>query len=180
MYGIILVRQVSLPGSPPGKRDWPFLGSYLLSAIFSMLILALSLTEPPPLSNTYHYIHLFIFSLRVLLFCSLLVVSEILRIRPISLPDTESDPVQPLKRNGSATYGTFDSNPVYAHGHGLRGSGSNPPPQGGWITYVKSFKVVMSLYVSDAGIFSTFMAKHRSISPGNRGFLFPYIPKLLI
>jgi hypothetical protein len=66
-------------------------------------------------------------------------VSEILRARVISLPDAEAvGAAAPLKANGG-TYGTFD------HGHGapgLRGGFmSNPPPKGGWVTYVKSFKV---------------------------------------
>jgi hypothetical protein len=71
----------------------------------------------------------------------LAVISEIQRNRPISLPDTEATPQQPLKINGSTTqYGTFDAAPTHPH-HGRGGFGSNPPPQGGWVTYIKSFKV---------------------------------------
>ena len=71
------------------------------------------------------------------MFFSLAVISEILRIRPIGLPDSEAE--QPLKTNDDIHYGTFDSG--QAHHHGRGGFGSNPPPTGGWITYIRSFKV---------------------------------------
>jgi hypothetical protein len=66
------------------------------------------------------------------------VISEILTIRPISLPNAEAD--QLLKTNRNIEYGTFDIGQAYHRG-GRGGSGSNPPPTGGWITYIRSFQV---------------------------------------
>ena len=102
-----------------------------------MSLLVLTFTTPPLPSTKYDYIHILIASLRTFLFFSLAVIAEILRIRPIGLPDTEAD--QPLKTNGNIQYGTFDRG--HAHHHGQGGFGSNPPPTGGWITYLRSFKV---------------------------------------
>jgi hypothetical protein len=141
VYGIILVRFASLSPPEQGKVDWPFLGTYMLSSIVNMTLLVLSLTTPPPPRNKYDYMHLSISSLRTLLFLLLAVISEIQRNRPISLPDTEATARQPLKVNGSTQYGTFDSGPTHPHS-GRGGFGSNPPPQGGWVTYIKSFKVL--------------------------------------
>ena len=143
MYGIILVRFSSVSSPPQGKIDWPFLGTYMLSSIVNMTLLVLNFTTPPPPRNKYDYIHVSISSVRTLLFLLLAVISEIQRNRPISLPDAEATPRQPLKpnANGSTThYGTFDYGPTHPHA-GRGGFGSNPPPQGGWVTYVKSFKV---------------------------------------
>lgn len=103
----------------------------------SFLILAIS--TPPPPQNNYDYLHILITSIRTLLFLSLAVVSEILRIRPISLPDFEAN--APLKANGTSAYGTFDSEPSHPHSR-YGGFGSNPPPTGGWITYIRSFRVI--------------------------------------
>jgi hypothetical protein len=141
VYGIILVRFTSV-SRPQGKVDWPFLGTYMLSSIINMTLLVLNFTTPPPPHNTYDYLHVSISSVRTLLFLLLAVISEIQRNRPISLPDTEATPRQPLKANanGSTQYGTFDAGPTHPHS-GRGGFGSNPPPQGGWVTYVKSFKV---------------------------------------
>jgi hypothetical protein len=89
------------------------------------------------------------------------VTSEILRIRPISLPDTEASLQEPLKANGSTRYGTFDAGPPRPHhGGGGGGFGSNPPPQGGWITYIRSFNVFVlkSIEINWIGFLSTFMA----------------------
>jgi hypothetical protein len=152
---VILVRQVSLPPLPQGKRDWPFLGTYLLSSVLNMCLLVLAISTPPSPRNNYDYLHILITSIRILLFLSLAVVSEILRIRPISLPDFEANAL--LKANGTNAYGTFDSGPAHPH---YGGFGSNPPPTGGWITYVRSFRVIhfplkCRAYV---GLFSTSMA----------------------
>ena len=103
-----------------------------------MSLLVLNFTTPPPPRTNYDYIHILITSIRIFLFLSLAVISEILQLRPISLPDTEAD--QPLKTNGDIQYGTFDSGPTHPHS-GRGGFGSNPPPTGGWITYLRSFKV---------------------------------------
>ena len=87
------------------------------------------------------------------------VISEILRIRPISLPTSEEEAQAPLKANGGASqYGTFDSGPTGPHS-GRGGFGSNPPPQGGWITYVKSFRVPRPFCLRiNLGVLSTFVA----------------------
>lgn len=151
VYGIILVRQISLPPPPHGSHNWPFLGTYILSSIINLSLLTLSFSTPPPPSNIYDYIHIIITAVRTLLFLSLAVVSEILRIRPISFPDYEAD-APFLKANGSTShYGTFDAGPTHPHS-GRGGFGSNPPPSGGWITYVKSFKVT-SLEISNVDVF---------------------------
>jgi len=137
---------MSVPPVPHGKIDWPFLGTYLLSTISSMSLLVLQFSTPPHPQNKYDYIHVIIAAIRTALFLSLAVISEILRIRPISLPIVEEEAQAPLKANGATSqYGTFDSGPTHPH-LGRGGFGSNPPPQGGWITYVKSFRVLHRLY----------------------------------
>jgi hypothetical protein len=112
----------------------------LLSAIFNATIVALLLITPPPPQNEYDYIFIAISSIRTLLFLALTIVSEILRVRPISVLDEEAR--EPLKANGSTHYGTFDAGPTGPHS-GRGGFGSNPPPTGGWVTYIRSFKVVV-------------------------------------
>jgi len=134
---------MSVPLPPRGQHDWPFLGTYLLSAIFNMTLLVLNFTTPPKPRTKYDFILVGIAATRTLLFLLLAVLSEINRTRLISLPDTESNPSQPLKTNGSAHYGTFDSGPTHPHA-GRGGFGTNPPPQGGWVTYIKSFRVLLS------------------------------------
>ena len=103
-----------------------------------MFLLVLTFTTPPLPTTNYDYIHIFIACIRAFLFLSLAVISEILTIRPISLPDNEVD--QLLKTNGNTHYGTFDFGQAHHRG-GRGGFGSNPPPTGGWITYVRSFQV---------------------------------------
>jgi hypothetical protein len=134
---------VSLPPPPPRSYNWPFLGVYLISSVTNATLVVLALTTPPPPRNQYDLAHILIGGVRTFLFLSCAIVSEILRVRPISVPDAEvAGAAAPLKANGGS-YGTFD------HGHagpGLRGGFmSNPPPKGGWITYVKSFKVLHPL-----------------------------------
>ena len=130
-----------MPPVQHGNVDWPFLGMSLLSTIFSVSLLVLQFSSYPSPGNNYDYIHVAIVSIRTALFISLAVISEILRIRPISLPPTEEEAQAPLKANGALSqYGTFDSGPTHPHS-GRGGFGSNPPPEGGWLTYVKSFKV---------------------------------------
>ena len=146
MYGIILVRLVSVPSPNPRRYNWPFLGVYLLSSVTNAILVVLALTTPPPPQTTFDYAHIIIGASRTFLFLSCAVVSEILRIRTISVPDAEvASADASLKANGSGgRYGTFDgaASAHGAHGAGLFGGyGSNPPPKGGWITYVKSFKV---------------------------------------
>ena len=161
VYGIILVRLVSIPGVRHGKRNWPFLGTYILSSIFGTSLLILNFTTPPPPRNNYDYIHIITASVRLLLFLSLAIISEILRVRPISLPDFEAEAQERLKPNGSSHYGTFHAAPSHAHhgGHGGGGFGSNPPPQGGWITYIRSFKVYLHIRtILMLGVLSAFMA----------------------
>jgi hypothetical protein len=152
-----LVRFTSLPPSPPGKVDWLFFGTYLLSTIVSLTLLLLNFTTPPPPQNNYDFVHVGIASLRTFLFLLLAIISEILRSRPISLPDSEASAQAPLKVNGSAQYGTFDSGPTHPHS-GRGGFGSNPPPQGGWVTYIRSFKVIPLVNHADVGFLSAFMA----------------------
>ena len=150
---------MSVPPVRHGKIDWPFLGTYLLSAIFSMSLLVLQFSTPPPPQSNYDYIHVTIASIRTALFLSMAVISEILRIRPISLPTSEEEAQAPLKANGGTSqYGTFDSGPTGPHS-GRGGFGSNPPPQGGWITYVKSFRVPRPFCLRiNLGVLSTFVA----------------------
>lgn len=137
------MRFMSIPPVQHGKVDWPFMGTYLLSAIFSISLLILQFTTPPPPQNNYDYIRVTIAAIRTALFLSLAVISEILRIRPISLATAaEEEARAPLKANGNASqYGTFDAGPTHPHS-GRGGFGSNPPPQGGWVTYIKSFRVL--------------------------------------
>jgi hypothetical protein len=87
----------------------------------------------------------------------LAIISEILRSRPISLPDSEASAQAPLKATGSAQYGTFDAGPTHPHS-GRGGFGSNPPPQGGWVTYLRSFKVPSSGNETDLGFLSSSLA----------------------
>lgn len=136
------MRLVSVPPSPRDKRDWPFLGTYLISSILCISLLILNFTTPPTPHNEYDYIHVLIASLRAFCFLSLAVISEIHRTRPISLPDTEANPQGSSKANGSTHYGTFDYVPSRHH-FGRGGGGTNPPPKGGWITYVRSFQVCL-------------------------------------
>lgn len=140
MYGIILVRLVSVPPPPYGKHDWPFLGTYLISSIITMSLLILNFTTSPFVRTKYDLIFFGISSLRLLIFLSLATISEILRVRLISLPDFEAGAREPLKTNGETHYGTFDAGPTHPHS-GRGGFGSNPPPQGGWMAYIQSFKV---------------------------------------
>ena len=118
------------------------MGTYLLSAAFSMSLVVLQFSTPPAPKNNYDYIRVTIAAVRTALFLSLAVVSEILRIRPLSLPTLEDQAAQTLlKANGNASqYGTFDAGPTHPHS-GRGGFSSNPPPQGGWVTYIKSFRV---------------------------------------
>jgi hypothetical protein len=111
-------------------------------------LVVLALTTPPPPRNQYDVAHVLIGGVRTFLFLSCAIVSEILRVRPISVPDAEvAGAAAALKANGGA-YGTFDHG--HAGGPGLRGGFmSNPPPKGGWITYVKSFKVGTALAEAD-------------------------------
>jgi hypothetical protein len=139
VYGVILVRYTAVAPPEQGKHDWPFLGTFLLSTVVNLTLLILNFTTPPPPRNKYDYIHINIASIRTFLFLLLAIISEVLRTRPISLPDSEAT-AQPLKSNGAAHYGTFDAGPAHPHS-GRGGFGSNPPPQGGWITYIRSFKV---------------------------------------
>ena len=152
-----MIRFTSLPPSPPGKIDWPFLGTYLLSTVVNMTLLILNFATPPPPQNNYDFIHVGIGSLRTFLFLVLAIISEILRSRPISLPDSEASAQAPLKVNGSAQYGTFDSGPTHPHS-GRGGFGSNPPPQGGWVTYLRSFKVSSFRNETDVGFLSPSLA----------------------
>ena len=102
-----------------------------------MSLLVLTFTTPPSPTTSYDYIHILIASIRTFLFLSLAVISEILTIRPISLPDIEADRL--LKTDENTDYGTFDFG--QAHRRGWGGGGTNPPPTGGWITYLRSFRV---------------------------------------
>jgi hypothetical protein len=147
----------------------------MLSSVVNMTLLVLSVTTPPPPRNKYDYIHVSISSVRTFLFLLLAVISEIQRNRPISIPDTEATPQQPLKANGSTQYGTFDSGPTHPHA-GRGGYGSNPPPQGGWVTYIKSFKVFMNwkYEVDVTGVLSASVARSRQISSRDYRILFPY------
>jgi hypothetical protein len=134
------VRYASVAPPSHGDRDWPFLGTFILSSIVNLSLLVLNFTTPPPPRNTYDYIHINIASIRTFLFLLLAVILEILRTRPISLPDSEATAQSALKANGNSEYGTFDAGPTHPHS-GRGGFGSNPPPQGGWITYIRSFQV---------------------------------------
>jgi hypothetical protein len=129
---------VSIHSPPHGTYEWPFLGTYLLSTFFNLSLLVLAFTTTPHPSTKYDYIHILIASIRTFFFFSLAVISEILRIRSVNSPDTEAD--QPLKTNGNIDYGTFDSGRAH-HRSGWSGFASNPPPTGGWITYLRSFQV---------------------------------------
>ena len=123
-----------------------------------MVLLVLALTTPPKPHNRYDFIYVGIAAIRTLLFFSLAIISEISRTRPLSIPDAESS-TQPLKTNGSTHYGTFDAGPTHPHA-GRGGFGTNPPPQGGWITYLKSFKVYsLGAYV-DVDILPAFVAEY--------------------
>jgi len=155
VYGIILIRLVSVPPPNPRPHNWPFLGVYLLSSVTNATLLVLALTTPPPPQTTFDYAHILIGATRTLLFLSCAVVSEILRVRPISVPDVEVAAASTLlKANGNGNrYGTFDGAPPAhgAHGAGIHGGfGSNPPPKGGWITYVRSFKVGLIRFSADS------------------------------
>jgi hypothetical protein len=109
-----------------------------------MTLLVLAFTTPPQPRSRYDFICVGIAVTRTLLFLLLAVLSEINRARPISLPDAGAT-TQALKTNGSTHYGTFDSGPTHPHS-GRGGFGTNPPPQGGWVTYLKSFKVGIQIF----------------------------------
>ena len=136
VYGIILVCQFFIRPPPHGQHDWLFLGTYLLSAIFSISLLILKFSTHPPPQNIYDYIHVSTASLRTLLFLSLAVISEIIRIRPISSPDLEAG--EALNTNGSPNYGTFDIGP---HPESFGGFGSDASRKDGWVKYILSFTV---------------------------------------
>jgi hypothetical protein len=160
VYGIILVRLITSPSSF-SRHDWPFLSVYLISAITNSTLLTLTLTTPPRPPSIYNYISLLTMSLRTVLFLAMAVISEISHAIPISLPDQEShvqSSTQPLKQNGVAQYGTFDAGPPRANGgHGL---GANPPPQGGWISYIRSFQVSRAIMSANTGLFPAFVAEY--------------------
>jgi len=147
------------------------MGTYMLSAILNVTLLTLNFTTPPKPHNRYDYIYIAISATRTLLFLSLAVISEVARTRPISLPDAEATPSQALKTNGSAHYGTFDAGPTHPHA-GRGGFGTNPPPQGGWVTYIKSFKVqLIEKFVDIRSSFRIYGQVQIDISRGQWSFV---------
>jgi hypothetical protein len=140
-----------------GSHNWPFLGTYILSSLFNAAILFFILTTPPFPQNQYDFILIVNTAIRTLLFVGLTVVSEILRVRRISLPDNEQG-TEPLQSNGSAHYGTFEALPEAPNDE--CGPGTKPPLQKGqWMRYHSVIKVV-SLHsrLIISGIPSNFMA----------------------
>jgi hypothetical protein len=121
---------IRAPQRNPNRR---FLRAFILSALLNLTLLVLDFVAPLQTKTKYDYIHIAITVIRTVLFLILIIVSQILRARPISLSDLEgSDPAVP-NVDRSRNFETFRStSPRLSPGRVARWA---------WITYILSFKV---------------------------------------